>query len=217
MVGVLGRDGRFCRIINTEASSLASSSTSRLWHLPLPLPHLRLPPSEALLLAHDSPTALDEPPRLISDTPPSLPAATTMADVHTYEFNVSMSCGGCSGAIDRVLKKLPGASPPPSSSIPGKEYERSADEAPRQASRATRSPSRTRGPRSSPACPTRRSSRRLPRRARPSTRPRPTASRSRSWCPPRREHGGQESGRFAAELVGSSYVETCIGGTPCDF
>ncbi|KAL6855050.1 Cytosolic copper metallochaperone [Amphichorda felina] len=27
---------------------------------------------------------------------------------HTYEFNVSMSCGGCSGAIDRVLKKLEG-------------------------------------------------------------------------------------------------------------
>ena len=27
---------------------------------------------------------------------------------HTYEFNVTMSCGGCSGAIDRVLKKLEG-------------------------------------------------------------------------------------------------------------
>ncbi|KAG5992462.1 hypothetical protein E4U43_000703 [Claviceps pusilla] len=27
---------------------------------------------------------------------------------HTYEFNVSMSCGGCSGAIDRVLKKMDG-------------------------------------------------------------------------------------------------------------
>ncbi|RSL57111.1 hypothetical protein CEP53_006583 [Fusarium sp. AF-6] len=31
-----------------------------------------------------------------------------MADTHTYEFNVTMSCGGCSGAIDRVLKKLDG-------------------------------------------------------------------------------------------------------------
>ncbi|KAM0248241.1 hypothetical protein ACHAP5_003623 [Fusarium lateritium] len=31
-----------------------------------------------------------------------------MAETHTYEFNVSMSCGGCSGAIDRVLKKLEG-------------------------------------------------------------------------------------------------------------
>lgn len=32
-----------------------------------------------------------------------------MADAdHTYKFNVSMSCGGCSGAVDRVLKKLEG-------------------------------------------------------------------------------------------------------------
>lgn len=29
---------------------------------------------------------------------------------HTYKFNVAMSCGGCSGAIDRVLKKLDGMS-----------------------------------------------------------------------------------------------------------
>lgn len=35
-----------------------------------------------------------------------------MADTHTYEFNVTMSCGGCSGAIDRVLKKLDGMLPP---------------------------------------------------------------------------------------------------------
>ncbi|EFQ31621.1 heavy-metal-associated domain-containing protein [Colletotrichum graminicola] len=27
---------------------------------------------------------------------------------HTYKFNISMSCGGCSGAVDRVLKKLEG-------------------------------------------------------------------------------------------------------------
>ncbi|KAH6896930.1 hypothetical protein B0T10DRAFT_168358 [Thelonectria olida] len=27
---------------------------------------------------------------------------------HTYEFNIAMSCGGCSGAVDRVLKKLDG-------------------------------------------------------------------------------------------------------------
>ncbi|PFH57113.1 hypothetical protein XA68_15488 [Ophiocordyceps unilateralis] len=31
-----------------------------------------------------------------------------MAATHKYEFNVAMSCGGCSGAIDRVLKKLDG-------------------------------------------------------------------------------------------------------------
>ncbi|KAK0740717.1 hypothetical protein B0T18DRAFT_331490 [Schizothecium vesticola] len=27
---------------------------------------------------------------------------------HTYKFNVAMSCGGCSGAVDRVLKRLDG-------------------------------------------------------------------------------------------------------------
>ncbi|KLJ10320.1 hypothetical protein EMPG_14301 [Blastomyces silverae] len=33
-----------------------------------------------------------------------------MADTqqHEYKFNVTMSCGGCSGAIERVLKKLDG-------------------------------------------------------------------------------------------------------------
>ncbi|KAI5864355.1 heavy metal-associated domain-containing protein [Durotheca rogersii] len=32
-----------------------------------------------------------------------------MADQeHTYTFNVAMSCGGCSGAVTRVLGKLEG-------------------------------------------------------------------------------------------------------------
>jgi len=30
---------------------------------------------------------------------------------HHYKFNVAMSCGGCSGAIERVLKKLDGTAP----------------------------------------------------------------------------------------------------------
>ncbi|KAL1957893.1 hypothetical protein VTO42DRAFT_5458 [Malbranchea cinnamomea] len=30
-----------------------------------------------------------------------------MAD-QTYRFNITMSCGGCSGAVERVLKKLDG-------------------------------------------------------------------------------------------------------------
>ncbi|KAJ4306767.1 Cytosolic copper metallochaperone [Collariella sp. IMI 366227] len=37
--------------------------------------------------------------------------ATTAAAApaeHTYTFNVAMSCGGCSGAIERVLKRLEG-------------------------------------------------------------------------------------------------------------
>lgn len=28
---------------------------------------------------------------------------------HTYNFNVTMTCGGCSGAVERVLKKLDGS------------------------------------------------------------------------------------------------------------
>ncbi|KAK3297863.1 heavy-metal-associated domain-containing protein [Chaetomium fimeti] len=35
-------------------------------------------------------------------------AATPDVAEHQYKFNVSMSCGGCSGAVDRVLKKLDG-------------------------------------------------------------------------------------------------------------
>jgi len=27
---------------------------------------------------------------------------------HHYKFNVKMTCGGCSGAVERVLKKLDG-------------------------------------------------------------------------------------------------------------
>lgn len=29
---------------------------------------------------------------------------------HTYDFDIAMSCGGCSGAVERVLKKLEGMS-----------------------------------------------------------------------------------------------------------
>ena len=35
----------------------------------------------------------------------------TMSE-HNYKFEVAMSCGGCSGAVERVLKKLDGANPP---------------------------------------------------------------------------------------------------------
>ena len=34
-----------------------------------------------------------------------------MAENH-YKFNVTMTCGGCSGAVERVLKKLEGENPP---------------------------------------------------------------------------------------------------------
>lgn len=39
-----------------------------------------------------------------------------MAD-HTYKFNVTMTCGGCSGAVERVLKKLDGKHRPFSDQI----------------------------------------------------------------------------------------------------
>ena len=32
---------------------------------------------------------------------------------HHYKFNVTMTCGGCSGAVERVLKKLDGQYSPP--------------------------------------------------------------------------------------------------------
>jgi copper chaperone len=31
---------------------------------------------------------------------------------HKYSFNVTMTCGGCSGAVERVLKKTEGQSAP---------------------------------------------------------------------------------------------------------
>jgi len=36
------------------------------------------------------------------------PHNKTAMSEHTYKFNVAMSCGGCSGAITRVLNKLDG-------------------------------------------------------------------------------------------------------------
>jgi copper chaperone len=41
-----------------------------------------------------------------------------MSSEHTYKFNVSMSCGGCSGAVNRVLGKLDGMSPLPYLLVP---------------------------------------------------------------------------------------------------
>lgn len=35
-------------------------------------------------------------------------STTTTEDQHHYKFNVTMTCGGCSGAVERVLKKLDG-------------------------------------------------------------------------------------------------------------
>ncbi|KFY63961.1 hypothetical protein V496_03539, partial [Pseudogymnoascus sp. VKM F-4515 (FW-2607)] len=45
----------------------------------------------------------------MADATPAVAApveAQTEGAEHTYKFNVSMSCGGCSGAVNRVLGKL---------------------------------------------------------------------------------------------------------------
>lgn len=39
----------------------------------------------------------------------SIEQIVKMSD-HTYNFNITMTCGGCSGAVERVLKKLDGIS-----------------------------------------------------------------------------------------------------------
>ncbi|KAF7882385.1 uncharacterized protein EAF02_005748 [Botrytis sinoallii] len=45
----------------------------------------------------------------MADTGVNTPASLIAEEgEHTYKFNISMSCGGCSGAVDRVLKKLDG-------------------------------------------------------------------------------------------------------------
>merc|ERR1711939_513938 len=43
-----------------------------------------------------------------SDCLPVLVCTSTKMSDHHYKFNVTMTCGGCSGAIERVLKKLDG-------------------------------------------------------------------------------------------------------------
>lgn len=44
----------------------------------------------------------------MADVTAAVPAPAVTGE-HRYLFNVSMSCGGCSGAVERVLKKLDGA------------------------------------------------------------------------------------------------------------
>ncbi|KAK4228945.1 hypothetical protein QBC38DRAFT_360807 [Podospora fimiseda] len=39
---------------------------------------------------------------------PAVAAAPVAENDHKYIFNITMPCGGCSGAVERVLKKLEG-------------------------------------------------------------------------------------------------------------
>ena len=71
------------------------------------------------VLQHHRPCQLQIPPHhiflLLHHHPPTRNAA--MAE-HTYKFNVTMTCGGCSGAVERVLKKTEGESSPPNPTQP---------------------------------------------------------------------------------------------------
>ena len=49
---------------------------------------------------------------VVDATPGVVETAPDAGAEHKYVFNVSMSCGGCSGAVDRVLKKLEGTVSP---------------------------------------------------------------------------------------------------------
>jgi|SRR5690242_5039428 len=93
---------------------------------------------------------------------------------HNYKFNIAMSCGGCSGAVERVLKKLEGGCTP---LLVANVAINST-----QASSRTTSPSRTRPPTSSPKTrsPTKPCSRRSRRPARQSSPVRPMALRGTS-------------------------------------
>ncbi|KAJ1648692.1 Cytosolic copper metallochaperone [Coemansia asiatica] len=41
-------------------------------------------------------------------TAPAAPADAAPTTINTYEYNVVMPCGGCSGAVERALKKADG-------------------------------------------------------------------------------------------------------------
>ena len=41
-------------------------------------------------------------------TTTTAPVPATGDAAHHYHFDIAMSCGGCSGAVDRVLKKVDG-------------------------------------------------------------------------------------------------------------
>jgi len=95
----------------------------RIYNIPLHSPHfstlhptlLPIPP-----LLHTHPISPSPPsPKGINPiktplTHPSLTMASTAQEpTHHYHFNITMTCTGCSGAIDRVLKRTDGLPLPP--------------------------------------------------------------------------------------------------------
>jgi len=106
---------------------------------------------------------------------PTNPSTPSKMAEHNYKFNITMTCGGCSGAVERVLKKLDGASSSCSqTSLFMYSHEHDTNEIPSQASKNSTSPSTPRPRPSKPttASTTPPSSRRSRRLARLSTRAR---------------------------------------------
>ena len=66
----------------------------------------------SLFCLHSRVTVIRNPTTISSHphTTTYLSPKDTMAE-HTYKFNVTMTCGGCSGAVERVLKKTEGKNP----------------------------------------------------------------------------------------------------------
>ncbi|KAI9716042.1 MAG: Cytosolic copper metallochaperone [Chrysothrix sp. TS-e1954] len=54
-----------------------------------------------------TPTTTSSAPASTSTEIPT-PSATSNTQGHTYLFDITMTCSGCSGAIERVLKRLDG-------------------------------------------------------------------------------------------------------------
>jgi copper chaperone len=80
----------------------AQSNPAQPINQPLQLPHF----------SFSRPSAMDTNLQPTDANPPAtdanLPALGESEHGHNYKFNVSMNCGGCSGAVERVLKKLNG-------------------------------------------------------------------------------------------------------------
>jgi hypothetical protein len=72
--------------------------------------HLELPSDHFNNTARLSSFPLNYRPVTHQPHTPNKPLPTSRMAEHNYKFNITMTCGGCSGAVERVLKKLEGKS-----------------------------------------------------------------------------------------------------------
>ena len=70
---------------------------------PLALALLSLP-----ITTITSPDSGSPPPTPDENAHPKSSTTTSKMAEHKYNFNITMTCGGCSGAVERVLKKTEG-------------------------------------------------------------------------------------------------------------